>query len=264
MKDPKYLEILISNQGHTSDSANHTTYYKLMQLILGEDHIDTRYLYFEKTTGLARRHPDRGTDDFTRDQFTPFLTYELVSYMVENGSMDISLEYLSGFRTYRFYELVRRNFFFFNTVKSNGVKKKWYEKDFLDPQTRALEARCSSEKRWLQYIGDINILLTILHKNWFKPYHNQDENIHCHLIAARLDAPTFIGNFAWNYYFKKTKKLWYKKLFDFFDRNGTYYPEIPPIAIKAILKLDSSLWNTELMLWYSEKYNCSPLVNTQG
>lgn len=59
MQDPKYPSILISNEGHTSDSANHTTYYKLMQLILGEEHEDTRYLFFDEVTGKGRRHPDR-------------------------------------------------------------------------------------------------------------------------------------------------------------------------------------------------------------
>lgn len=255
MRDPKYPEILISNQGHTSDSANHTTYYKLMQLILGEDHADTRYLYFADDC-LAKRHPTRGTDDFTRDQFTPFIAYDVVVRnrhyigVISNFSTSVNGSALTSV----FYQIVKENFFFFNTVKSDGTQKKWYEKDFLDPQTRALWARSRNIKRWIHYIGDINILFTILHKNWFKPNHNQDENIHCHLIAARIHRPTFIGNFAWKYYFKKTKKLWYQKLFDFFDRKGTYYPEIPPIAIKAILKIDKSLWNQELMLWYSEKY----------
>lgn len=141
--------------------------------------------------------------------------------------------------THKFYQLVKdNNGFFFNTIRSDGSTKPWYEVDWLDLQTRALWARTTGTKRWMHYLGDVNLLLNILFKDVFKPEHNQDENIHCHLIVARLVQPTFIGNYAWYYYFNKTNKNWKQKVLDFFDRGGTYYPEIPLIATKALEKLN--------------------------
>lgn len=230
MFDPKYPSILISNAGHESDSANHTAYYYFMRHILGHKEDLPLYLYVDEHTGLFKRHPDREVNSFTRDQFTPFLGFCSLFLVKPTSFWDVN----------DFYQLVLlNNGFFFNEVQSNGDKKPWYDRDWLDFQTRSLYYRMISTDgrkamRYMHYVGDLNLWLNILYKDRFKPDHNADENIHIHLIVARVKHPTFLAKWAWNYYFYKTKKPWQKKIFDFFDRNGTYYPELVEPAIEAM------------------------------
>lgn len=233
MRDPKYPDILIANHGSTSDSANHTTYHNLMLLVLGESHVDSRYLFFDTATGLAKRHPDRELNNFTRDQLTPFIAYLALTLNSEHYKIEMSNEKVKQF----YLLLLKNNGLFFNTYDTDKKLKPWYAVDWLDPQTRALWARATNTKRWMHYIGDLNLYATIRFNDAFRPNHNQDENIHCHLIVSKLVQPTFLTKWCWDYYFYKTKKDWKQKLVDFFDRKGTYYPEIPDIATKALEKL---------------------------
>lgn len=229
MIDPEYKIIHISNEGHTSDSAHHTMYLRCMQAILGEFTLDPRKIYFAPN-GLMRRHPTRETTSFTRDQLTPFLCYMIVPSYQTNEANAATISFVQ--------RVLENGGFFFNTIRSNGETKPWYEVDWLDPQTRSLYKRAIGVRDYMRYVGDLNMLLNILYKDQFKPEHNADENIHMHLIASRLRYPTWIGRIAWNYYFNKTKKSWKQKVVDFFDRGGTYYPEIPPVAIAALTKLN--------------------------
>lgn len=223
MIDTNYPAIYRSNEGDIADSSNHTLYIYVMRLLSGDKFVDGRHYFFD-SNGDMRRHPEAKSDSFTRDQFTPHLAF-------------MALAGIPHQPTISYYNKVKSNYgFFFNSYDIGTGPKPWYNRDFLDLQTRALFARAMRKDRWMHYLGDVNMLLTVLYDEVFRPTYNAQENLQMHLLVSRLVQPTFISKFAFNFYFYKTKKRWSEKIYDFFSRNGTYYPEVTFIAYKAIRK----------------------------
>lgn len=236
MKDQNYPILIDNAPSDLSDSANHTIYWVIMRLILGDKIEDVRHLYFDYVTGLGKRHPTREIFSFTRDQSIPFMCLEAL--------LSVRDEKPEGFEkssqaVWRFFEIIKENNgIYYNVLGSDGIRlKKWWDRDFLDPQLRSVIARAKNEKRWMHYLGDLNLYATIRFKDAFRPYSEADENIHCLLLVSKFVRPTFITKWCWDYYFFKTKMNWKDKITGFFDRGGRYYPEIPPVAIAALEKL---------------------------
>lgn len=224
--DPNNPNIRISGEGHMADSSHHTVYGYIMQELSGIDYVPDIAAFFDKD-GNMRRHPTRPSNDFSRDQFTPFLAYNALVQRLEKIEV--------------YYNRVAARGLFFNEYDVSGNKKPWWNRDILDPQTRSMYWRSQGKRRYLHYVGDSLTLLNILLKNKYKPDSEADENIILHLLVSRLVAPTFISKYAWNYYFRKTKKSWIDKVLGFWDRGGMYYPEMVDLTIGAIRKVDNTL-----------------------
>lgn len=236
MKDPKYPILIDNPPSELSDSANHTIYHQIMLWVLDEIEQDVRHYYFDEQSGLGKRHPDREIFSFTRDQSIPFICFEALMTVDKKKIFNFVP---SSEKVWRFFDIIKKNNgIYYNILGSDGKRlKKWWDRDFLDPQIRSVIARAKNEKRWMHYLGDLNLYLTIRYKDKFRPTSEADENIHCLLIVSKFVRPTFITKWCWDYYFFKTKKDWKDKIIGFFDRGGRYYPEIPPIAIRAFEKL---------------------------
>ena len=233
MIDVNYPALHISNEGDKADSSNHTLYLYVMKLFSDEGTTrDPRPWYFDQE-GNMRRHPDMPSNSFTRDQLTPHLAYMALTGVPHRPTIN-------------YYKRILNNGgFFFNSYDIGTGEKPWWNRDFLDLQTRALFARATGTSRWMHYLGDINMLATVLFDEYTRPDYNAQENLQMHLITSRLIQPTFISKHAFNFYFYRTKKLWKFKIIDFFSRGGTYYPEIPEIAIKAINKILDKVYHDE-------------------
>lgn len=222
MIDANYPAIHISQEGDPADSSNHTLYIYVMKGLAGEPKmVDGRALYFDEK-GDMRRHPSMPSNSFTRDQLTPHL-----AFMALTGPHEPTIKY---------YNKIKDNYgFFFNSYDiGTGPKANWWDRDILDLQTRALFARAVRKDRYMHYLGDINMILTMLYDEYTRPDYNAQENLQMHLIISALVKPTFLSKWAFEYYFTRTKKRWSEKIFDFFYRGGLYYPEIPMIAQKGI------------------------------
>lgn len=236
--------VLLTNEGSNGDSAHHTAYYWFLKAILGQsiDVMSTRQFYVTKwihTDGVEdiemRRHPDRVTTDFSRDQFTPFLA--LLPY-----------DSMNDWRTAEYYDKVVANkLIFFNSHDSSGPEKEWWNRDILDPATVGLYLRGIRNKGslWL-WLTDLHLLSAV----WFRikkvkkegPDSTADENILLHLIVAKTRFPTKISDYAAKYYFKNRPdndggKGWAGAHYDFWTRNGTYIPGMPNLVFQVVKKV---------------------------
>lgn len=224
MKDLSYDGVLISGEGHTSDSSHHTIYAQCMRHIMNENIKDARHWFFDNN-GNMTRHPVRLPVDFTRDQFIPFLAYMAITKTRHSP-------------TENYYKKIKKNYgFFFNSHESNGTPKPWWNRDFLDPAMIGLFNRATGGSRALAILGDFHILLTILFKMLLRPNSHSDENIILYLVSSFLNRPSWFSKISWLAYFHLRAVPWQVGVDDFWNREGSYYPENFYWTVKAINRL---------------------------
>lgn len=228
--------LLISNQGSNSDSAHHTAFYLMMVCLLDRSLInrsEETLMRFSKD-GLFTRHPSREPNDFSRDQFTPFLAFNAVFLKNKNDTIN------------NYYKkVIQNNLLFFSTHRSNGEIKPWWDRDVLDPATIGLFLRGKDKKSPFLYLTDIHLLTSVIFRLLYvrnKPSKTADENIQLHLITSKIRHQTLISKIAAYVYFRYRPdndggKGWKGSVKDFWIRGGTYFPGIAPVTISAINKV---------------------------
>lgn len=234
------------SNGNNGDSCHHTMFFLCMISILREFKVSdaVQFTYYDED-GMPRRHPTRPSNDFSRDQFTAMLAYDITSH---GGGKNV-VGHIHYF-TEQFYRKIMKRFgIFMNTHTSGGEKKQWWNRDIMDPATIGMfhRAYCNGDKlrRPLTVLlGDFHVLTSIIFRFWKvrnDPSSTADENLMLHLMTAKIKHPTFISNFAWKYYFKNRPFGWRHAVKDFWDRGGTYFPGMVPLTIRAVELLDPSL-----------------------
>lgn len=249
----KEYGVLLTNEGSNGDSAHHTLYLYCLLCILNrgftslpdfdiksEDIKEFPPLTFFQDTGMPIRHPSRkGTFDFSRDQFTPFLAYRALlnqSKTPLSTSRMMFNSFVEGF----YAKLKWNNGIFFNYNDSGGELKKWWDRDILDPATAGLKARGDGKKNWVVYLGDLHLLLSIITR-FLKVKDDKsstaDENVVMHLLISNLVNQTFISKFALDFYYDHRPFGWEYAVHDYWSRNGTYIPGMIPLVIDAVKKV---------------------------
>lgn len=228
--------VLRSNENSNGDSAHHSMFYCIMRSILDPAQIPAGEVMLEKFAkdGGFARHPIRETNDFSRDQFTPFLAY---NSMFLNGQNQHVNDY--------YKKIMANGGIFFNSHDSGGTVKEWWNRDWMDPATRGLYLRGQKDfsyKLWLTDFHQLTGVIFRIIQVRNEPDSTADENLQLHLLTAALKHPTFISKFSAKIYFKyrpdnRGGRGWRGSILDFWSRNGTYFPGIVAPAIAAIEKV---------------------------
>lgn len=228
--------VILSNDGSNGDSAHHSIYVMFMKSVLDSNHIPTGEEMMERfyKDGGYARHPIRETNDFSRDQFTPFLAYNAAFLQGQNQHVN------------EYYNKIKANWgFFFNEYTSGFEKKPWWNRDLLDPATRGLFLRGQAKKSWKLYFTDLHFFTSIVFriiKVWNDPNSTADENLQIHLLVGKMRHETWLMKLSAYVYFKYRPdndggKGWRGAIADFWDRGGTYWPDLIPLTISAIEKV---------------------------
>lgn len=223
--------VYLTNEGSNGDSAHHSVYAMFMKSVLDPANIPAGYAMMEKFAkdGGYARHPTRETNDFTRDQFTPFLAYSSI-FGIDTKVMNY------------YKDVMRNDGIFFNDHDSSGYEKEWWNRDWMDPATRGIYLRGLHQKSWKLYLTDLHLLSSVVFrviKVQNTPSKTADENLQLHLLVAKLKHSTFISDYAAKFYFKNRPDNdggigWRGAILDFWSRNGTYLPDMVPLAIGAL------------------------------